>query len=341
MKVCISGVAGFLGSWLAEEFLKLGHEVVGFDNLSGGLESNIPKGVKFYWVDMTSFDGYNGFQYCEVMHDVDLFYHCAAQPYEGVSVFSPVFISENIFTGSINCFTTAIQAGVGRIVYCSSMARYGVGDPPFNESQIPAPQDPYGIAKEAAERTLKVLGEVHGIEWNIAIPHNIYGPRQYYYDPYRNVAAIFANAMLQGIRPIIYGDGKQLRSLSYVTDCINPLVKLGLDENICYETVNIGPDDNEITINELYAKLAHITGFKEEPIYMPERPKEVKIAHCSSNRARHLLDYKTKVDLDTGLQNLVGWIDSVGPKPFNYNKISLEIINDKTPKNWTDHLLRK
>lgn len=336
MNIFVTGVAGFLGSNLADYLIKQGHYVAGIDDLSGGLFCNVNNKVSFRKVDLTTpvdlwWKNFEGF---------DVVYHCAAAPYEGVSVFSPGYICDNIFSASVNVFTAAIKAGVERIVYCSSMARYGRGVPPFNEYDIPTPQDPYGIAKEASERVLKNLAEVHGIEYVIAVPHNIYGPKQYYFDPYRNVASIFINATLQGIRPIIYGDGRQKRSFSYISDCVEPLAKMAFNSNVVGETINIGPDNNEITINDLYNTVCQITGFTDYPIYMPDRPKEVKIAHCSSDKARKLLDYDTKVDLISGLENLTDWIIEQGPKPFNYDKLQLEIINNKTPKNWTDRILK-
>lgn len=336
MKIFITGIAGFLGSHLAEGFLNEGHEVSGCDDYSGGLRQNVPDRVSPWRRDLTSSKVLG-----DVMWNVDVVYHCAAAPYEGVSVFSPAYICDNIYSGSVNTFTSAIKAGVKRIVFCSSMARYGTNFAPFHEYYQPTPQDPYGIAKVAAEQTLKVLCEVHDVEYVIAVPHNIYGPKQYYFDPFRNVASIFVNAMLQDIQPIIYGDGEQLRSFSYVSDCVEPLMNMALDPHLNGEIINIGPDYNEISINELYNAIAGIIGFNKPPIYMPDRPKEVKIAHCSSNKARLALGYQTKVQLDEGLNMLVEWIKEVGPKPFNYDKIPLEIINDKTPKNWTDRMLMK
>src|SRR5207237_10891657 len=82
---------------------------------------------------------------------------------------------------------------------------------------VPRPQVPYGIGKYTAELMLQNLAETHGMEWAVAVPHNIFGPRQKYDDPYRNVAAIFINLMLQGRQPCIYGDGNQRRCFSYIS----------------------------------------------------------------------------------------------------------------------------
>jgi UDP-glucose 4-epimerase len=333
MKIFITGVAGFLGSHIADSFLSQGYEVAGCDNLFGGDLKNVNPAVKFYNHDITKLDGFT-----EIMQDSDVVFHCAAAAYEGVSFFAPGFICENIFTGSVHTFTAAIKAGAKRIVYCSSMARYGTNQTPFKETFEPRPQDPYGIAKEAAERVLITLAETHGIEWVIAVPHSIYGPRQKYDDPYRNVVSIMANLMLQGRPPIIYGDGEQMRCFSYISDCVDSLAAMATNANVVGEIINIGPDEEFISINALAEKLSNITGSNLNPIYMPDRPGEVKLATCSSDKVRKLLNYNTKVYIDDGLRKLVDWIKQSGPKPFEYH-FSVEIANHLTPKTWTERLI--
>lgn len=333
MKIFITGVAGFLGSFIADHFLEQGHTVAGCDNLFGGTRDNIDPRVEFHLHDITDLNGYH-----QLMEGCDVVYHCAAAAYEGVSIFAPGFICENIFTGSVNTFTAAIQAGARRIVYCSSMARYGTNQTPFMESYEPRPQDPYGIAKEAAERVLVNLCETHGLEWVIAVPHSIYGPRQKYDDPYRNVASIMANLMLQGRAPIIYGDGEQRRCFSYITDCVDVLAAMATSDLVVGEIINIGPDEEFISVNELAAKLANVTGCNLSPIYMPDRPREVKLATCSADKARKLLGYETKIFIDDGLRRLVDWIKESGPRPFEYH-FDIEIRSDLTPRTWTDRLI--
>lgn len=333
MKVFITGIAGFLGSHLADRFIKQGHSVSGCDNLFGGTIDNVNAAAEFFNHDITNLNGYAG-----LMQGCDVVIHAAACAYEGVSLFAPSFICENIFTGSVNTFTAAIQAGVKRIVYCSSMARYGTNETPFKETFTPFPQDPYGIAKEAAERVLMNLCEHHGVDWVIAVPHSIYGPRQKYDDPYRNVVSIMANLMLQGKSPIIYGNGEQKRCFSYIDDCVDILAKMATADNVVGQIINIGPDEEFISINELAAKLANITGFNQPPNYMPDRPGEVKLATCCADKSRSLLGYKTTVFIDQGLKEMVGWIKDQGPKPFAYH-FDVEIKNSLLPRTWREKLI--
>ncbi|HRH23589.1 MAG TPA: NAD-dependent epimerase/dehydratase family protein [Candidatus Magasanikbacteria bacterium] len=331
--IFITGVAGFLGSALAEALLKQGHVVSGCDTLIGGYIDNVPDQVNFYQVDCQYLNTMK-----KLLKGVDIVYHTACTAYEGLSVFSPHLICQNTFQITATVACAAVEMKVKRFVNCSSMARYGQQDRvPFTEDMTPKPQDPYGIAKLAAEQMLDVLSHVHGMEVVHAIPHNIIGPKQKYDDPYRNVASIMINLMLQGRQPIIYGDGEQKRCFSFVQDDIDCLVKLGFQDNVVGERVNIGPDEEFVSINELAKMIAEIIGFDLKPIYVPGRPQEVKLATCSADKARRLLNYETKTDLREGLAQMIEYIKKRGPKKFRYH-LDVEIINEKTPKTWTERM---
>ncbi len=332
-KIFITGVAGFLGSHLADRCLELGYDVAGCDNLIGGYLDNVPEEVEFYQYDCQFLNSMK-----KLMRGVDTVYHCAATAYEGLSVFAPHLITQNTFQISSSVITAAIDSGVRRFVYCSSMARYGEQDRvPFTEDMICKPQDPYGISKLAGEELLRNLCEVHGMEYVIVIPHNIIGPRQKYDDPYRNVASIMINLMLQDRQPIIYGDGEQKRCFSFVQDDIQVMEKVIEADNVVGEAINIGPDEEFVTINELAAVIADILNFKLDPVYVPDRPQEVKLATCSADKARNLLGYKTEYTLRQGLEEMTEWIQARGPKKFRYT-FDIEIVNDKTPRTWTERM---
>ena len=332
MKIFISGIAGFLGSHLADAFIRDGHHVVGCDSLIGGELDNVPVEAEFYQYDCCFRNSM-----LKITKGCDLVYHTAATAYEGLSVFSPHLITQNIVTGSVALFSAAIENKVKRIIYCSSMARYGTNKIPFKESLVPSPQDPYGIAKVAAESILKNLCEVHGIEYVIAVPHNIIGPRQKYDDPYRNVASIMINLMLQNRQPYIYGDGNQKRCFSYIDDDLYCLKEMATSGKVIGQIINIGPDEEFITINKLAEKIANQLKFNLNPRYIKGRPQEVIEATCSADKARKLLNYKTSTTLDDGLQKMIDFIKNKGVKKFRYH-LDLEILNSKTPKTWKEKL---
>ncbi len=328
-RIFITGIAGFLGSHIAERCLAEGHMVSGCDNLTGGYLDNVPSGAEFHQVDCNDFASL-----AALMKDVDIVYHFAATAYEGLSVFSPHLVTQNVVTATSGVVSAAAAGGVKRFVLCSSMARYGTNEVPFTEDMVPAPQDPYGIAKWCAERLLANIADTHGMEWVVAVPHNIFGPRQRYDDPYRNVAAIFINQMLQGRQPYIYGDGNQRRCFSYVSDVVDPLLFMATDDRCVREVINIGPDDELVSINELAAMIARLLDFDLQPNRIESRPQEVFVANCSADKARRLLDYQPKVKLEEGLAIMIDWIKSRGPRPFLHN-VELEIDSSFAPKTWS------
>ena len=334
MKVVITGVGGFLGSHLAETYLARGWQVTGIDNFIGGYKDNVPNGVELIETDLLDLESLK-----DPFANADLVIHAACTAYEGLSVFSPSLIVANTVQSTTNALTAAIQNNVKKFIYLSSMARYGdKNGEMFTEVMTPNPQDPYGIAKYASELLVKNLCETHGLDWVILVPHNIIGPRQKYDDPYRNVASIFINRMLQGKQPIIYGEGKSMRCFSFIQDVLNPLMIACESPDAVSQVINIGPDEEHITIYELALKIAEILEFELDPIFMPGRPQEVLIALCSSDKARNLLGYKTETDLTSGLKQLVEYIKARGIKPFSYH-LPLEIVSEKTPKTWSQRLM--
>ena len=333
MHIFITGVAGFLGSNLADFYLEKGFRVSGCDNLVGGSLENVGTGVSFYKGNCENLD----FMKQVTKDNVDVICHAAAFAHEGLSSISPTLICNNNVTGSTAVFTAGIINNVKRIVYCSSMARYGDAKIPYKEEYPLSPVDPYGVSKVAAERILKILCDTHGVEFNIAVPHNIIGPKQKYDDPYRNVVSIMSNLMLQDRSPMIYGDGEQTRCFSDIDDCIYCLDKLITDKNIISEVVNIGPDEESISINEIFKKLANKIQFNKEPTYFADRPNEVKNAVCSSDKARRILNYNTNVSLDDSIDKVINYIKKTGTKDFTYN-YKLEIENNQTPITWMKKL---
>jgi len=328
MHIFITGIAGFLGANLADYYIEKGFKVSGNDNLVGGDIDNIPNKAIFYEGSCEDLEFMT-----KCTKGADIVCHTAAYAHEGLSNISPTLICNSNVTGSVSTFTAAIKNKVKRIVYCSSMARYGKIKFPFSENDVPNPVDPYGVSKLAAERILKILCDTHGVEYNIAIPHNIIGPKQKYNDPFRNVVSIMTNMILQNRSPIIYGDGLQERCFSDIDDCIYCLDKLLTNPNIKSEIVNIGPDEEVVSINQIFEKISNQLKFNKKPIYYKDRPNEVKYAACSSDKARKLLDYKTSVKLDDSIAKVIKFIKEKGVKKFDYN-FTLEIDNENTPETW-------
>lgn len=330
--VLITGVAGFLGSNLANYLLKENYNVVGVDNLISGDLENVNKKVKFYNFDCQDFKNLN-----KIMKNIDYVFHCASTAHEGLSVFSPVENSKNNIVATTSVVASAVNNKVKKIIYCSSMARYGSQKIPFTEDMKPKPTDPYGIFKVAGEEILKNLCNLNKVDWVIAVPHNIIGPNQKYDDPYRNVISIFLNRMLQKKPPIIYGDGNQKRCFSYIDDCIIPLYKM-LNKKITNQIINIGPDEEYVTISKAAEICSNISGSNLKPIFVLERPQEIKEAYCSSDKARKLLGYQTKTSFYDAVKKTYEYIKKRGSKKFKYY-LQIEINNELTPHTWKKKII--
>jgi UDP-glucose 4-epimerase len=334
MKIFITGIAGFLGSQVAHELLAQGHQVAGCDTLIGGYLDNVPQDAEFHQVDC---------QFLNTMKKLtagcDVVIHAACAAYEGLSMFSPHLVTQNTVQISSTVFTACASNKIRRVINCSSMARYGEQPAlPFHEGMTPNPVDPYGIAKIAAEKILAVLASVHGFEFVNLVPHNIIGPHQKYDDPYRNVASIMINLMLRGKQPIIYGDGTQKRCFSDIRDVVPCFVRaLTAGTN---ETINVGPDEEFVSILELAEIIAQIVGFKKlDPVFVEARPGEVKLASCNADKARRLLGYETRHTLRDSVKNLAAWIEKRGPRKFRYH-LDVEIRSARCPKTWTEQLFQ-
>ena len=256
------------------------------------------------------------------MMNVDVVYHCAATAHEGLSVFSPFEITKNNYLASVSVFTAAISNKVKRIIFCSSMARYGTQKNPFTEDMPTKPQDPYGIAKVAVEQTLQLLCEVHGMDYNIAIPHNIVGPNQKYDDPYRNVMSIFINRNLQMKPSIIYGDGKQIRDWLYVEDHARALVLVATKSQVG-KTYNIGGHNEKQTIEvvrvicQLLEELApeaphskasgNTEGYEGLITYVTDRPGHDLRYAIDASKIAEELDWKPVETFESGIRKTVQW----------------------------------
>ena len=144
--------------------------------------------------------------------------------------------------------------------------------------------------------------------------------------------------MLMNEQVYIYGDGQQKRCFSYVDDCIDCMEKSIFKKETSKQIINIGPDEETVTIKELAELCANEIGHNKEPIFVDDRPKEVKFATCSSDKARQLLEYKTKFTLKEAINKTANYIREKGPKKFDYH-IDLEIENEITPETWKKKLI--
>ncbi|MCB0107139.1 MAG: NAD-dependent epimerase/dehydratase family protein, partial [Caldilineaceae bacterium] len=246
--ILVTGGAGFIGSQMTEALVQRGHRVTVLDDLSGGFIDNLVDDAEFVHGSINDVELVN--HLFERMH-FDYVYHLAAYAAEGLSHFIKRFNYNNNLIGTVNLINAAINTGVNCFVFTSSIAVYGsTPELPMTEETTPHPEDPYGIAKFAAEQELKVCREIFDLNYIIFRPHNVYGERQNIGDKYRNVVGIFMNQILQGKPMTVFGDGEQTRAFSYIGD-LTPIMADAITMPAAYNQIfNIGADQ-PYTINEL------------------------------------------------------------------------------------------
>lgn len=301
-KVLITGVAGLIGSRLAEWLIEQNSEieVVGIDNLSGGYIENVHPEVLFYQIDCASNELHEVFE----RHEPKLVFHLAAYAAEGLSPFIRKYNYQNNLLATANIINACIKFGTERLIFTSSMAVYGNGAPPFDESHQPAPIDPYGIAKYACEMDIQVAGEQHGLDWCIIRPHNVYGIKQNIWDVYRNVLGIWMYQNINNQPLTIFGDGHQKRAFSSINDFIEPLWNAALRSQSSKQIINLG-SAIEYSIKEAAEILIEVMG--SGTIQFLEQRHEVKNAHPTWKKSVDLLDFQDKTSLKEGLTEMWNW----------------------------------
>ena len=303
-KILITGVAGLLGSRLADWIIEnTNFDVVGVDDLSGGYAENINKKVNFYNFNLTNLERLK-----EVFkkENIEIVYHFAAYAAEGLSPFIRKFNYENNVIASSNLITSSIEFNIKRFVFASSMAVYGDKyDPPFHEDLLQSPIDPYGVAKYAIEMDLKIASNQHGLNYTIVRPHNFYGINQNIWDKYRNVLGIWMYQILNKESPTIFGDGSQMRAFSYVDDSVIPFWNASQNDNCKSEIINLG-GTKEYSISDACNILINVTGQNIKPVFLEPR-HESKYAWATWDKSVELLDFKHKVSLEEGTAKMWEW----------------------------------
>ncbi|MCK5688844.1 NAD-dependent epimerase/dehydratase family protein [Myxococcota bacterium] len=326
-KVLVTGSAGFIGSHVVSELLARGYEVVALDDLSGGFRSNVDERATFVEGSILDVDLVNRL-FDE--HRFAYVFHLAAYAAEGLSHFIKRFNYQNNLIGSVNLINASVNYDVRCFVFTSSIAVYGHASPPVTEEMPTIPVDPYGVAKAAVEQELRITREMFGLPYIVFRPHNVYGERQNIADRYRNVVGIFMNQILRGEPLSIFGDGTQSRAFSYISD-VAPVIADSILRPDAYDQIfNIGAG-RAYTINELGEAVSRAMGVPFRPHYLPAR-SEVAHIHASHEKAKALLDYQSRVDLEEGVNAMATWVKEAGARASkSFDAIEIE---RKLPTSW-------
>ncbi|MBN1371478.1 MAG: NAD-dependent epimerase/dehydratase family protein [Anaerolineaceae bacterium] len=330
MTSLVTGGAGFIGSHVAEELIKIGEDVVVIDDLSGGYQDNIvdPR-ISFIHGSIND----------EILvkkifekHNFTYVFHLAAYAAEGLSHFIKSFNYSNNLLGTVNLLNAAVNYNIKKFIFTSSIAVYGELPPPMDEEMTPRPEDSYGIAKYAVELELRATKRMFDLDYVIFRPHNVYGERQNIGDRYRNVIGIFMNQILQEKPMTIFGDGEQLRAFTYISD-VAPLIARAIQiPQASNQIFNIGAD-TPYTLNQLSLIVANAMNVPPNVIYLPER-REVKYAFTKHQKINSIFQPPPQVSLEEGINRMAEWAKRVGSresKNFSY----IEIMKN-LPPSWVE-----
>lgn len=311
-KILVTGGAGFIGSHVAEAYLKRGNEVVILDNLSSGRRENIPAAAEFVELDIR--DPKAGDLIRERRFDV--VNHHAAQMDVRLSVANPRLDASINVDGLLNILEASRDAGVGRVLFVSSG---GViyGEPevrPTSESSPKVPESPYGVTKLSGEQYLYYYHRIHGMEYVALRYGNVFGPRQ---DPHgeAGVVAIFSTRLSKGEPLTIFGDGDQTRDYIFVENVVaaNMLlsdVALPRSTSLDDRGFNVGTGIGT-SVNRLTDILVKESGSEVEIRHAEARPGELRHSSLDCSKIRRL-GWDPKVGLEPGLVTTYRYIAQKG-----------------------------
>ncbi len=295
MKILVTGGAGFIGSQIADAYIREGYEVHILDNLSTGFEKNINPKAHFVKSDISSPVILDLFK----KEKFDVVNHHAAQIDVRKSVNDPIFDANTNILGTINLLQSCSKTEVKKFMFASTGgAVYGEQEFfPANENHPTNPVSPYGITKLTIEKYLFFYKNEYGLNHTILRYANVYGPRQ---NPFgeAGVVAIFSNKLLKNENPVINGDGKQTRDYVFVEDVVKANV-ITLNSNSS-DLYNVGTSV-ETSVNELFAKLNSIAGNKANEKHGPSPKGEQARSVITSEKLFKKFSWKPSVQIDEGL----------------------------------------
>jgi UDP-glucose 4-epimerase len=305
-KVLVTGGAGFIGSNLAGELIRLGARVTIIDDLSTGFRENLEEIAGDF--DFVEGDINDAELVKSIIRGVDTVYHQAALPSVPRSVENPAETHKVCVDGTFSLLVHARDAGVRRFIYAASSSAYGDQPTlPKVETMRPEPLSPYAVAKLTGEYYCRAFHNVYGLETVSLRYFNVFGPRQNPSSMYSGVISRFIDALAKGERPVIFGDGQQSRDFTYIDNVVNANIRAAEASEGIGEVMNAANGDR-ITLLELLDVLKQIMGLADiDPDFQPPRKGDVKHSQADNTRAAECLGYKKIVGLEEGLQRTYDW----------------------------------
>ena len=301
----VTGGAGFIGSHLVEALVGQGRRVRVLDDLSTGLASNLA-GLRAA-PELIQGDVGDPATVTRAVEGADVVYHLAALASVQKSVEDPAATHRVCASGTLNILDAARRGGVRRVVYAASSSAYGIPIHDVQTERDPVqPLSPYAAAKLAGELYAQSFAVSFGLETVRLRFFNIFGPRQRADSPYSGVIALFLAALSNGRTPTIFGDGRQSRDFTYVTDVVQALTRAAEAPGVSGRVYNIGTG-RSVNLLELTAALNKLLGTAITPHHGPERSGDVRHSRADITLARQELGYAPAVSFEEGLAHTLRW----------------------------------
>lgn len=299
----VTGGAGFIGSHLVENLLQMGHTVKVIDNFSAGKRSNLEpfkNDIEVFEIDIRNFD-----KVVAAAKGSEIILHHAALASVPASVADPITANEVNITGTLNVLESAKRNGIKRVVFAASSAAYG-DDPesPKREYMRPQPLSPYAVGKLAGEYYCKMFAELYDVETIAFRYFNVFGARQ---DPNSQYAAVipkFITSMIDGERPVIFGDGLQTRDFVHVKNVVEANILAATMPGKISGLFNFACGE-AITLNDVVSTINEILGTSIEPIYAAPRAGDVKYSLASIDLLKEQLHFSPKLNFIDGLKQTI------------------------------------
>lgn len=306
--VLVTGGAGFIGSALVRGLLaEPGVErVVVFDDLSTGKEANLAEvadRIELIGGDIRDFAALE-----RSFEGMDVVFHEAAIASVPKSIEDPRMCHEVNVDGTFNVLRAAVERKVGRVLFAASAAAYGnAPELPKREDMLPDPRSPYAVHKLAGEMYLRTFWESYGLETVALRYFNVFGPRQDPKSPYSGVLSIFADRLLAGKAPTIFGDGEQSRDFIFVENIVQANLLAARAPDAAGQLYNCGCG-GRVTLNEVWGTMQKIAGVNLPAQYGPDRAGDVRDSQADISRARRELNFEPKIDFEQGLRATLDWL---------------------------------
>jgi UDP-glucose 4-epimerase len=306
MDVLVTGGAGFIGSHLADALVADGHRVRVLDDLSNGRKENVHPDAELVVGSLADPE-----TVAAAVAGAELVFHLGALGAVSRSVADPLTTDRVNVHGTLSVLKNACDAGVRRVVFASSSSVYGGAEIiPTPESAPLRPRSPYAVSKLAGEWYARSFPSLFPLETVSLRYFNVFGPRQRPDATYAAVIPLFATALRDGERPVVYGDGLTTRDFTYVSDVVAAnLAAAAAPSSVSGAVYNIAPGSSS-SLLELLDVLGDLLGRTADPVFADPRPGDVPRACADASAATRDLGWEPRVPFAEGLAHYVDWLQA-------------------------------